>query len=87
VKSNEAGSCVLTLTVPAKIAKKLKLKGPVGTLKLTLTAGRVKGFKLKLSKAAATKLAKLRSISFVLSARCKDAAGNAGKASKAFRLK
>lgn len=85
--SNEAGVGKLSLTIPVKIAKKLKLKGPVGKVTVTITAAGKKAFKIKLSKKAAKKLAKLKSVKFKVSGPVTDAAGNRTVVSKSTTVK
>jgi hypothetical protein len=85
--SNERGVAKLKLTIAAKLAKQLKLKGPVGTVTVTLTAPGKTAFKVKLSKKAATKLKKLKKIAFTLSGTVTDAAGNNSSVKRSFQAK
>ena len=85
--SNEAGRATLSVTLPAKLAKKLKLKGAVGKATVTISAAGKKAFTVKFSKKAARKLKKLKKVSVKVAGTMTDAAGNARPVQASVSLK
>lgn len=85
--SNEAGRATLSITLPAKLAKKLKLKGAVGKATVTISAAGKKAFTIKFSKKAARKLRRLKKLSVKVTGKMTDAAGNATNISATVSLK
>ncbi|MGZ6642439.1 MAG: hypothetical protein ACXVFT_11450 [Solirubrobacteraceae bacterium] len=85
--ADEPATAALTLTLPKALAKKLKLKGAIGRAAPRLTTAGKVTFTIKVSKAAAKKLKKLKKVSLVLAGTAKDAAGNSAAIARAFALK
>ena len=75
IVTNGAATIKLSLKLSAKLAKKYKLTGNVGTLTVKLSAAGTKTVRVKLSKKAAAKLKHARSLSFVVSGTAASTAG------------
>ena len=74
------------LLLPAKTARKLKLKRAIGKARSNLPAGS-STVKVKASKAAQKKLKRQRSLKLVLTGSCTDTAGNAARVNRSVTLK
>ena len=85
--TNEAGTIALSVAVSPKVAKKLKLKNPVG--KATVPAGAAASYPVtvKLSKKAVKKLKDQRKVTFIVTATVTDAAGNVTTVVKSLKAK
>ena len=86
VAASGAGKANLVVTIAAKLAKKLKLKNPVGKGSVTLKAGST-SFTLKLSKKAAKKLKKVSKLKLKVAGTATDGAGHSVKLSKSVSVK
>jgi hypothetical protein len=86
ITPTEACTLDVDLLLPAKVAKKLKLKRAIGSSAARLKAG-ANTVKVKASKAAQKKLKKQKSLKLSLSGTCEDAAGNATRINRSVTLK
>ena len=78
----EAGKLVLTVKLPGKVAKKLKLPRVIGKRTVVTSKAGTAKIRVKITKKAARKLLKAhKKVRLVLKGQLRDAAGNLGKAS------
>jgi subtilisin-like proprotein convertase family protein len=78
----EAGKLVLTVKLPGKVAKKLKLPRVIGKRTIVTSKAGTAKVRVKISKKAAKKLLKAhKQVRLVVKGQIRDAAGNLGKAS------
>jgi hypothetical protein len=74
--TNEAGTIALSVTIPNKVAKKLKLKNPVATQTVPAATAGAYPVTIKFSKKVVKKLKTLRKVKFLVTASVSDASGN-----------
>jgi hypothetical protein len=85
--ANQAATGKLKITLPKATAKKLKLKGAIGTVTVSMTGSGSKAFKVKISKKAAAKLKKLKKVTLVLAGPVTGAAGASRTVTKSITVK
>ena len=85
--ANQAATARLKITLPKATAKKLKLKGAIGTVTVSMTGSGSKAFKVKISKKAAAKLKKLKKVTLVLAGPVTDATGAGRTVTKSITVK
>jgi len=87
ITANEAATAKLQLVLSKALAKKLKLKGVLGSAAPRLTGAGSVSFKIKLNKKAVRKLKKLKKVAFVLTVSATDTAGNRAALKKSLSFK
>ena len=85
--TNEAGTIALSVTLPKKVTKKLKLKNPVAAKSVPAAAGGAYPVTIKFSKKVVKKLTTLRKVKFMVTATVTDASGNQATVSKSLTVK
>ena len=85
--TNEAGTIALSVTIPNKVAKKLKLKNPVAKQTVLAATGGSYPVTIKFSKKVVKKLKTLRKVKFLVTAAVTDASGNQATVSKSITVK